>query len=78
MVYGFESDVKIDDEILKQEFGSTATYSLKHCPDDSERANAIIRNTKDKILVIQEQREVGRHRWHFTELPICFITIERI
>ena len=29
MVYGFESDVKIDDEILKQELEATATYSLK-------------------------------------------------
>lgn len=54
MQYEFESDVKIDDDILKQELGSSSDTKLKKivCTIQREQ-NAIIRNTKDKILVIQ-------------------------
>lgn len=52
--YEFESDIKIDDDILKQELGSNSDTKLKNivCTIQREQ-NAIIRNTKDKILVIQ-------------------------
>lgn len=54
MVYAFESDVKIDDEILKQELGSCGDVKLKNIIRTIQKEqNAIIRNTKDKILVIQ-------------------------
>ncbi len=54
LVYAFESDVKIDDEILKQELGSHGDVQLKNivCTIQKEQ-NAIIRNRSDKILVIQ-------------------------
>ena len=54
MVYGFESDMMIDDEILKQELGSNSDVQLKNIVRTIQKEqNAIIRNTKDKILVIQ-------------------------
>lgn len=54
MIYAFESDTKIDDEILKQELGSSGDVKLKNIVRTIQKEqNAIIRNTKDKILVIQ-------------------------
>lgn len=54
MVYEFESDVKIDDDILKQELGANSDTALKNIVRTIQKEqNAIIRNTKDKILVIQ-------------------------
>lgn len=50
MIYGFESDVKIDDDILKAELGSNGEVQLKN----------IIRNTKDRILVIQGAAGSGK------------------
>lgn len=39
MIYEFESDVKIDDEILGAELGSKGEVQLKNIvPDDPERA----------------------------------------
>lgn len=47
MIYGFESDVKIDDEILKQELGSNGDVQLKNIVRTIQKEqNAIIRNTK--------------------------------
>lgn len=54
MVYAFESDTKIDDEILKQELGHNGDVKLKNIVRTIQKEqNAIIRNTEDKILVIQ-------------------------
>lgn len=54
MIYGFESDIKIDDEILMQELGSSGDTKLKNIIRTIQREqNAVIRNTKDHILVIQ-------------------------
>ena len=54
MIYGFESDMMIDDEILKQELGSNGDVQLKNIVRTIQKEqNEIIRNTKDKILVIQ-------------------------
>ena len=54
MVYEFESDVKIDDDILKQELGANSDTKLKNIVRTIQKEqNAIIRNTKDKILAIQ-------------------------
>lgn len=54
MLYEFESDVKIDDEILKEELGSNSDTQLKNIVRTIQREqNAIIRNTKDRILAIQ-------------------------
>lgn len=54
MIYEFESDMKIDDDILKQELGSNSDVQLKNIVRTIQKEqNAIIRNTKDKILVIQ-------------------------
>ena len=61
MVYGFESDIKIDDEILKQELGSSGDIQLKNIVRTIQKEqNAIIRNTKDKILVIQGAAGSGK------------------
>lgn len=54
LIYGFESDVKIDDEILKEELGNNSDVQLKNIVRTIQKEqNAIIRNTKDRILVIQ-------------------------
>lgn len=61
MVYGFESDMKIDDEILQQELGSKGDIQLKNIVRTIQKEqNAIIRNTKDKILVIQGAAGSGK------------------
>ena len=54
MIYAFESDTKIDDEILKTELGTNGDIMLKNIVSTIQKEqNAIIRNTKDKILAIQ-------------------------
>ena len=54
MLYEFESDMKIDDEILKAELGTNSDIRLKNIVRTIQREqNAIIRNTKDRILAIQ-------------------------
>ena len=54
MVYAFESDVKIDDDILKAELGANGDVQLKNIVRTIQKEqNAIIRNTSDRILVIQ-------------------------
>lgn len=54
MIYAFESDVKIDDEVLKQELGSHGDVKLKNIIKTIQKEqNAIIRNTQDRILAIQ-------------------------
>ena len=54
MIYEFESDMKIDDDILKQELGTNSDTQLKNIVRTIQKEqNAIIRNTKDQVLVIQ-------------------------
>ena len=54
LVYAFESDVKIDDEVLKEELSTNGDVKLKNIIRTIQKEqNAIIRNTKDRILVIQ-------------------------
>lgn len=54
LIYAFESEIKIDDEILKEELGTNGDVKLKNIIRTIQKEqNAIIRNTKDKILVIQ-------------------------
>lgn len=61
MIYGFESDMMIDDEILKQELGSNSDVRLKNIVRTIQKEqNAVIRNTKDKILVIQGAAGSGK------------------
>lgn len=62
MIYAFESDTKIDDEILKQELGSSGDVQLKNIVRTIQKEqNEIIRNTGDKILVIQGAAGSGKH-----------------
>mgnify|MGYP000998325819 FL=1 len=61
MIYEFESDVKIDDDILKAELGSNGDVQLKNIVRTIQKEqNAIIRNTKDKIMVIQGAAGSGK------------------
>ena len=61
MIYEFESDVKIDDDILKQELGMSGDVQLKNIVRTIQKEqNAIIRNTKDKILAIQGAAGSGK------------------
>lgn len=79
MIYGFESDVKIDDDILKAELGNNGEVQLKNIIRTIQKEqNAIIRNTKDRILVIQERLEAARHRWRCIGLPTFCIMTDRI
>ena len=61
MLYEFESDVKIDDEILGAELGSNGEVHLKNIVRTIQKEqNEIIRNTKDKIMVIQGAAGSGK------------------
>lgn len=61
MVYEFESDIKIDDDILKSELGSSGEVQLKNIIRTIQKEqNAIIRNTEDKIMVIQGAAGSGK------------------
>ncbi len=61
MLYEFESDVKIDDEILGAELGSNGEVQLKNIVRTIQKEqNEIIRNTKDKIMVIQGAAGSGK------------------
>lgn len=61
MIYEFESDVKIDDDILKAELGGNGDVQLKNIVRTIQKEqNAIIRNTKDKIMVIQGAAGSGK------------------
>lgn len=54
LVYAFESDLKIDDEVLQEELGTHGDVKLKNIIRTIQKEqNAIIRNTKDPVLVIQ-------------------------
>ncbi len=61
MVYEFESDLKIDDEILMEELGENSDTALKNIVRTIQKEqNTIIRNTKDQILVIQGSAGSGK------------------
>lgn len=61
MVYEFESDMKIDDDILKQELGANSDTQLKNIVRTIQKEqNTIIRNTKDKILAVQGAAGSGK------------------
>jgi len=61
MVYEFESDIKIDDDILKQELSANSDTQLKNIVRTIQKEqNAIIRNTRDKILLIQGAAGSGK------------------
>ena len=61
MVYAFESDTKIDDDILKQELGTNSAVQLKNIVRTIQKEqNAIIRNTHDRILAIQGAAGSGK------------------
>ena len=61
MIYEFESDVKIDDDILKRELGTNSDVQLKSIVSTIQKEqNAIIRNTKDRILAIQGAAGSGK------------------
>lgn len=54
MIYALKSDIKIDDDVLRQELGSSGETKLKNIIHTIQKEqNKIIRNTNDRILVIQ-------------------------
>lgn len=61
MIYAFESDIKIDDDILKAELGANGDIHLKNIIRTIQKEqNEIIRNTKDRIMVIQGAAGSGK------------------
>ena len=61
MLYEFESDVKIDDEILGAELGSNGEVQLKNIVRTIQKEqNEIIRKTNDRIMVIQGAAGSGK------------------
>lgn len=61
LIYCFESDVKIDDDILKNELGKNGDVKLKNIISTIQREqNEIIRNLKDRILVVQGAAGSGK------------------
>ena len=54
MIYEFESDFKIDDEILKEELGKNGDVKLKNIIRTIQKEQtAIMRNSRDKVMIIQ-------------------------
>lgn len=54
LIYAVESDIKIDDDILKQALSMNADARLKSIVSTIQKEqNSIIRNEKDKILIVQ-------------------------
>lgn len=61
LAYELESDTKIDDDILKQELSGNSDTQLKNIVRTIQKEqNEIIRNTKDRILVIQGAAGSGK------------------
>ncbi len=61
MVYEFENDIKIDDEILQEELGKNADNRLKSIVRTIQKEqNAVIRDTKDPVLIIQGAAGSGK------------------
>lgn len=61
LIYAFESDTKIDDDILKAALGTNSDVQLKNIVSTIQKEqNAIIRNTKDRILAIQGAAGSGK------------------
>ena len=79
MIYGFESDVKIDDEILKHELGNNGDVKLKNIFErfrKNKMQSSEIRRIK--FLSYKAQREAERLRSPFTGSLTCFITTGKI
>ncbi|MFQ9510811.1 MAG: HelD family protein [Lachnospiraceae bacterium] len=61
LIYFFENDVKIDDEILQAELSQSADAKLKSIVTTIQKEqNAIIRNEKDRVLVVQGSAGSGK------------------
>lgn len=61
MIYAVESDFKIDDDILQEELSGNGDVKLKNIVRTIQKEqNQIIRNTKDKILVVQGAAGSGK------------------
>ena len=61
MIYEIESDIKIDDEVLMRELGEAGQTKLKNIVQTIQREqNTIIRNTTDRIMVIQGAAGSGK------------------
>lgn len=54
LIYAVESDIKIDDDILKEALSMNADARMKSIVSTIQREqNSIIRNEKDRILIVQ-------------------------
>ena len=61
LIYELESDLKIDDDVLMQELSSPGHDKLKNIIRTIQKEqNALIRNTTDRILVIQGAAGSGK------------------
>ena len=61
LVYAVESDFKVDDDILQEELSANGSVQLKNIVRTIQKEqNAFIRNTKDKILVLQGAAGSGK------------------
>lgn len=79
MIYGFESDVKIDDEILKQELGSNGDVQLKNIVRTIQKSRTQLSEIqKTRFSSFRGQQEAERLRWRFTGSHICYTTTENI
>ena len=75
MIYEFESDTKIDDDILKKELGTNSDVKLKNIVRTIQKEqNAIIRNTRDRILVIQGAAGSGKTSIALHRIAYLFIS----
>ena len=61
LIYAVESDFKVDDDVLQEELSKNGSLQLKNIVRTIQKEqNAIIRNTQDRILVIQGSAGSGK------------------
>ena len=79
MIYEFESDVKIDDDILKQELGANSDTKLKNIVRTIQKEqNAIIRTRRTRSWLFKEWQAVARRPLRYIGSPIFCIMTESI
>lgn len=61
LIYAVESDLKIDDDILREELSANGDVQLKNIVRTIQREqNRIIRNTSDRVLIVQGAAGSGK------------------
>ena len=79
MIYEFESDVKIDDDILKQELGANSDTKLKNIVRTIQKEqNELSATRRTRSWLFKEWQAVARRPLRYIGSPIFCIMTESI